>query len=93
VADDIVVVETVSGVIEAELIRSLLESAGIIVELSHEAALSVYSLGIGRMARVDILVRKDQEAAAMALLNDYRSGRLETTETDSPEDFPPQPSV
>lgn len=88
-ADDIVVVETVSGIIEAELIRSLLQASGIIVELSHEAALSAYSMGVGRMARVDILVRKDQQAAALALINDYRSGRLETTEPDSLEDVPP----
>ena len=88
-ADDIVVVETVAGVVEAELIRSFLEAAGIVVELSHEAALSAYSLGIGRMARVDVLVRLEQADAARALINDYRSGQLEDSDTDSPEDAPP----
>ncbi len=88
-ADDIVVVETVAGIVEAELIRSLLEAAGIIVELSHEAALSAFSVGVGRMARVDLLVRKDQEQAALALINDYRSGRLEASDAGSPEDGPP----
>lgn len=90
-ADEIVVVETVAGVVEAELIRSLLEAAGIVVELSHEAALSAYSLGIGRMARVDIIVRREQAEAAKALINDYRSGQLEVPDTDSPGDTPPHP--
>ena len=90
-ADEIVVVETVAGVVEAELIRSLLEAAGIVVELSHEAALSAYALGIGRMARVDIIVRREQAEAAKALINDYRSGKLELPDTDSPEDSPTDP--
>lgn len=88
-AEDIVVIETVAGVVEAELMRSLLESAGINVELSHEAALSAFSLGVGRLARVDLLVRKEQEAAARSLIDDYRAGRLEASEGDTPGDAPP----
>ncbi len=89
-SDDIVVVDSVSGIVEAELLRSLLESAGVTVELSREAALSAYALGVGRMARVDLLVRKDQETLARAVLDDYRSGKLIAPEPD-PSDDTPQP--
>ena len=75
---DLVKVETVSGLLEAEILRGLLEAAGVMVELSHEAALSVYSLGVGRMARVDVMVRTEQEDLAREVIQEYRSGALDT---------------
>lgn len=83
---ELVVVDTVSGLVEAEILRGLLESAGVSVELSHEAALSAYSLGVGRLARVDLMVRRDQEALARQVLGDYRSGALDVP--GSPADPP-----
>jgi hypothetical protein len=74
----LVKVETVSGLMEAEILRGLLGAAGVMVELSHEAALSVYSLGVGRMARVDVMVRAEQEDLAREVIQAYRSGALET---------------
>jgi hypothetical protein len=78
VPSELVTVETVSGLLEAEILRGLLEAAGVMVELSHEAALSAYSLGVGRMARVDVMVRAEQEALAREVIQEYRSGNLET---------------
>jgi hypothetical protein len=78
VPNEPVVVETVSGMLEAEILRGLLEAAGVMVELSREAALSVYSLGVGRMARVEVMVREEQEALARKIIDEYRSGTLET---------------
>ncbi len=75
---ELVKVETVSGLLEAEILRGLLEAAGVMVELSHEAALSVYSLGVGRMARVDLMVRTEQEDLAREVIQEYRSGALDT---------------
>lgn len=75
---ELVKVETVSGLLEAEILRGLLEAAGVMVELSHEAALSVYSLGVGRMARVDVMVRTEQEDLAREVIQEYRSGALDT---------------
>ncbi len=75
---ELVTVETVSGMLEAEILRGLLEAAGVMAELSHEAALSVYSLGVGRLARVDVMVRAEQEALAREIIEEYRSGSLET---------------
>jgi len=78
VPNELVKVETVSGLIEAEILRGLLEAAGVAVELSHEAALSVYSFGIGRMARVEVMVRAEQEDLARTIIDEYHSGALDT---------------
>ncbi len=76
--NELVKVETVSGLIEAEILRGLLEAAGVAAELSHEAALSVYSFGIGRMARVEVMVRAEQEDLARKIIDEYHSGALAT---------------
>ena len=76
--NELVTVETVSGLLEAEILRGLLEAAGVAVELSHEAALSAYSFGVGRMARVEVMVRAEQEDLARKIIGEYRSGALET---------------
>ena len=75
---ELVKVETVSGLLEAEILRGLLEAAGVMVELSHEAALSAYSLGVGRMARVDVMVRAEQEDLAREVIQEYRTGAFDT---------------
>jgi hypothetical protein len=82
VPGELVKVETVSGLLEAEILRGLLEAAGVMVELSHEAALSAYSLGVGRMARVDVMVRAEQEDLAREVIQEYRAGTFDTP--DSP---------
>ncbi len=81
--NELVIVETVSGLLEAEILRGLLEAGGVLVELSHEAALSVYSLGVGRLARVELMVREEQESLARQIIAEYRSGALETP--DAPD--------
>jgi hypothetical protein len=78
VPGELVKVETVSGLMEAEILRGLLEAAGVMVELSHEAALSVYSLGVGRMARVEVMVRAEQEDLARNVIQEYHAGTLDT---------------
>ena len=81
VPGELVKVETVSGLLEAEILRGLLEAAGVMVELSHEAALSAYSLGVGRMARVDVMVRAEQEDLAREVIQAYRTGAFDTPDT------------
>ena len=83
-AGNVVVIETVSGLIEGEIILALLKSAGIEAELSREAALSPFSMGVGRLARVEVLVREEQEALARALLDDYYSDRLDDRANEAP---------
>ncbi len=84
VPSNLVVIDTVSGMLEAEILRGLLEAAGVRVELSHEAALSAYALGVGRMARVDLMVRSDQKELASQVLEEYRSGTLDRPDSPGP---------
>ncbi len=71
---DIVKVGSVSGKIEAEILRGLLESNGIQVWLLHEAAATVYGLGVGPLARVDLMVPAAQAKQAAEIIKGYRSG-------------------
>jgi hypothetical protein len=72
-----VLLDTVSGKLEADIIHGMLHAYGIDAVMSHEAAASIYGLGIGPTADVDLLVPGDQLAEATQLLEDYRLGRLE----------------
>jgi hypothetical protein len=71
---DIVKVGSVSGKIEAEILRGLLESNGIQVWLVHEAAATIYGLGVGPLAEVDLMVLSAQAEQATQIIRDYRSG-------------------
>ncbi|MGD2162573.1 MAG: DUF2007 domain-containing protein [Anaerolineales bacterium] len=66
---------TASGKLEADIIKGMLEAQGVETMLSYEAAATAYGLGVGRLARVEILVRDDQLAEAEAILDDYQSGK------------------
>lgn len=68
---------TVSGKMEAEIIHGMLQAYGIDSMLSQEAAASIYGLGIGPVADVDILVPENQLEESRQLLDDYQDGRIE----------------
>jgi hypothetical protein len=70
------VVATTSGKLEADIIKGMLEAQGIETMLSYEAAGTAYGLGVGRLARVEILVRNEQVPEAEAILDDYQSGKF-----------------
>ena len=74
--ENFVVAETVSGLLEAEIIRGMLEAQEIEVVLSHEAATTIYGFGVGRLARVEILVPEEMLSEAQQRMEDYHSGRL-----------------
>ena len=71
------ILESVSGSMQAEIVRSLLESRGIRVMLSQESAGTVFGLGVGPTAEVDILVLNSQYEEAKKVLEAYYSGELE----------------
>lgn len=73
---DTVIVETTSGMIEAEIIRGLLESRGLTVQLFQESAGKIYGLGVGRLGQVDLVVPRDQADEARQIVADYHAGRL-----------------
>jgi hypothetical protein len=75
--EEIILVSTVHGQLEAEILKSLLESEGIHVLLSQEGAGAVLGMTVGPMGAVDLLVRASQVAAANALLKAYASGELD----------------
>lgn len=70
------VIATVSGKLEADIVRGMLEAQDIETMLSYEAAATAYGLGVGRLARVEILVRNEQVTEAEAIIDDYQSGKL-----------------
>jgi hypothetical protein len=80
------VVETVSGDLQAELLRGLLEAQGVEVVLSQEGAgHSVYPVTVGKLGEVDILVPVEQIQQAIEILAAYRAGDFENNEEQPSE--------
>ncbi|MDA8077717.1 MAG: DUF2007 domain-containing protein [Nitrospiraceae bacterium] len=57
--------------LEAEMIRDVLESAGIETVL-RSSKVSPYPVNVGRMGEVKVLVRQEDKAAAEEILQDTR---------------------
>ena len=74
---DYVKILTASGMMEAEILRGLLQSAEIEVMLRNESAGPAIGLGAGPLGEVDLLVPSHQESEAQSLLDDYYGGRIE----------------
>jgi hypothetical protein len=73
---------SVSGKLEAEIIHGMLQAYDIDAVMSHEAAASIYGLGVGPTAEVDILVPGDRLDEAKQLLDDYQHDRLDADESE-----------
>jgi hypothetical protein len=71
------VVYTAAGQLQAQIIRSLLESAEIPVQTVQEGAGAVYAFTIGPMGEVDVMVPEDRLAEAQGLIAAYERGELE----------------
>ncbi len=76
-AHKLVVVHTTAGLPQANLIKSLLEAAGIPAEISQESAGAVYGFTVGALGLADILVPEEHAAEAKALLEAMRRGELD----------------
>jgi hypothetical protein len=76
------VIDEVAGELQAEIIRGFLEAQGFQVWLSKEGASSAYSLGIGVMGRVQVLVPSDVSTRARKILEDYYAGKFESEPVD-----------
>jgi hypothetical protein len=77
-----VLLVSVSGKLEAEIIHGMLQAYDIDAVMSHEAAASIYGLGVGPTAEVDILVPGDRLDEAKQLLDDYQHDRLDADESE-----------
>ncbi len=71
-----VLIHEVPGMLEAEILRGMLEANGIQVMLSHESAGTAIGLAAGPLGWVKIRVPVTLEAEARQLIDDYRSGKL-----------------
>ena len=60
--------------LEAGMIRDLLESGGIEVEI-RSAKVTPYPVNIGKMGEVKVLVREEDRAAAEEMIRDRRDNR------------------
>jgi hypothetical protein len=80
-----IVVGTTSGVLEAEILRSLLKSRGIEARLSHEALTTIYGFGVGPLAEVEIIVPADQAEEARQILEDYYANRIDEDDSEDTE--------
>ena len=69
-----VVVETVTGSLNAEILRGLLQAQGIDVMLSQEGAGRALGLEVGPMGEVDILVSPENVQVARKLIDESYSG-------------------
>lgn len=70
----------VSGELQAELLRNLLEVQGIKVFLNQEGAGKAYGLTVGPLGQVQVLVPEHQSQEARQIVDDYYAGKFETNE-------------
>jgi hypothetical protein len=72
--EKVVKIGEVSGLMEAEIVRNILESNGIPVWLSHESAISSVALTVGPMSVVEVHVREEMADLARELIQAYLDG-------------------
>ena len=75
--DRFIVVDTVAGRGEADLVQSFLHARGIKCELSQESAGWIYGIGVGPLGEVDILVPSRQGKQACEALKEYHKATTE----------------
>lgn len=78
----------VSGELQADLLRSLLEAQGIEVFLNQEGAGKAVGLTLGPMGEVQILVPENQSEAARQIVDDYYAGKFDSDAAEGSEDDP-----
>lgn len=75
-SDGYVVVSTVQGQFAEEQVRAFLEAQGIPTEVRGETLRATHGLSIDGLGAVEILVPREQEEEARALLAAAESGEL-----------------
>ncbi len=67
-------ITTVSGELNADIIKGMLEANDIPVQLIQESAGRVYGIVFGRLGNVQIFIPKEKYEIAKSLLDDYSAG-------------------
>ena len=78
-----ILIDEVSGMVQAEILGGLLEANGIEVLLSQEGAGRAMGLSVSALGSVEILVPSDVADDARMLLSAYYSGELEIGNGDA----------
>jgi hypothetical protein len=73
-------VTEVSGELQADLLRNLLEAQGIQVFLNQEGAGKAYGLTVGPLGQVQVLVPEHQSQQARQIVDDYYAGKFKANE-------------
>ena len=76
-------VYSANGHLEADMIRLMLEAAGLHVLTRGESAGAVYGLTVGPLGEVRVLVLASEAQAANELLTAMEDGQLENPSPDS----------
>jgi hypothetical protein len=71
-------IEQAPDVIQAEVLRGLLEAQGFLVHISKEGYQSAIGITGYPVANIEILVPKDQAEEAKQTLKDYYAGKFDT---------------
>jgi hypothetical protein len=79
-AEDWVILDEVPGMLQAEILRGLLEAQEIPTVLSQEGAGKAIGLTIGTLGTVQILVPSIDQERARELLEAYYAGDVESPE-------------
>ena len=80
---------TANGMLDAEMIQSFLETAGISSLLSHESAGTVFGLTLGPLGEVQVMVPADKLEEAKNMLDAMEQGKYsqaDNSESDLSED-------
>lgn len=81
------VITEVSGDLQAELLRNLLEAQGIKVFLNQEGAGRAVGLTLGPLGDVQVMVPEHQSEQARKIVEDYYAGEFENEQNaNSDED-------
>jgi hypothetical protein len=75
-------IANVSGELQADILRNLLEAQGIKVFLNQEGAGRAYGLTVGPMGEVQVLVPENQSEAARQVVDDYYAGKFDSSEDE-----------
>lgn len=73
-------VDRVSGQLQAEILKGLLEAQGIMVWLNQEGAAHAYAVSLGTLGMVEILVPSSAVEKARQVLEAYYRGDFENME-------------
>jgi hypothetical protein len=76
------VVFIANGIIEAESVKILLESFDIPAFTNQESAGATYGLTVGILGEVEVIVPLDRVDEAKKVIDDMKSGKLETNGGD-----------